>query len=409
MNEDGRADALGVNEERSDMLRPDGRRLRVALLGPYPKEEGKILNGVQAVTYYLSEGLAGREDLEVHVISSVSGLDSNQERESQCGAKVHLLPLSERLGCVTAFAADVSRIRKALRRVQPDLVHVHTQTMYPFAALERGYPSVLTPHGVFFREAELIKGRVNRFQGRLGCMYECNALRRARHIIVLNRYFADAFGGLLDSSRLHFIDNAVDDRFFEIPDDTEPGDILFIGVLMERKGLLHLAEAASILRASGARFKIRVVGPVGEPDYLARVKGYVSEHKLDDCFDFLGLVSEDEVMKRYGRCSMLVLPSFEETAPMAISQAQAAAKPVVATAVGGVPEMVEDDVTGYTVAFGDAEALADRIGRLLADPDKAKRMGQAARLIAESRYRRSVVVEKTLEVYRQVMADARRQ
>lgn len=405
MNADGRADALGGTEE-DGMLRPDGRRLRVALLGPYPKEEGKIQNGVQAATYYLSEGLAGRADLDVHVITSVSGLASEQERESLCGAKVHLLPLSERLGCLTGFAVDRSRIREAMRRVKPDLVHVHTQTMYPFAALERGYPSVLTPHGVFFKEADLFEGFVDRFQSRLGCLYERNALRRARHIILLNRYLANVFGDLLKGPKLHFIDNPVDDKFFDVPDETEAGDILFVGVLIERKGLLHLAEAASILKAGGARFKIRVVGPVGDQDCLNRVKGYVSENRLDDCFDFLGMVSEEEVMNRYARCSMLVLPSFEETAPMVISQAQAAGRPVVATAVGGIPEMVEDDVTGYTVAFGDAEALADRIGRLLADPDKARRMGQAARRTAEERYRRSVVVDKTLEVYRQVMADA---
>jgi len=379
---------------------------RVLIIGPYPSQEGKIHGGVQAVTYYLSEGLAGRGDLEVHVITSVSGLASQQQRESACGAKVHLLPLSEKLGCVTGFAADASRIRKAMRGIKPDLVHVHTQTMYPFAALERGYPSVLTPHGVYFKEADLIKGMINRFQSRLGCLYERNALRKARHMIVLNHYLANTFGDLLKNSKLHFIDNPIDDKFFDIPDETDPGDILFVALLIERKGLLHLAEAASILKAGGARFKIRVVGPVSDQDCLARVKGYVHENNLDDCFDFLGLVSEEEVMNQYARCSMLVLPSFEETAPMAISQAQAAAKPVVATAVGGIPEMVEDDVTGFMVAFGDAEALADRIGRLLTDPDKARRMGQTAKRIAEGRYKRSVVIDKTLEVYDEALADA---
>ena len=378
---------------------------RVLIVGPYPKEEGKIQGGVEAVTYYLSEGLAARGGMDVHVVTSVSGLTTEQLRDSQSGARVHMLPLWRRWGCLTGFAVDVSRIRKAMRRIRPDLIHVHTQTFYPFAALQRGYPSVLTPHGVLFREIQLAKGFVAQLQSRLACVYERNALRRARHIILLNRYLANVYGDLLKGRKLHFIDNPIDDRFFGLPDEAEPGEILFIGTVLERKGLLHLVEAASILKSNGADFRVKVVGPVYDQDHFALVKSRVAQRRLEDRFDFLGMVTDQEVMERYARCSMLVLPSFEETAPMAISQAQAAAKPVVATRVGGVCEMVEDDVTGYTVSFGDAQALADGISRLLADPDRAKSMGKAARSTAEQRYRRSSVIEKTLAVYEEALAD----
>lgn len=380
---------------------------RVLVVGPYPREEGKIAGGVEAVTYYLTEGLAAR-DLEVHVITTAPGVESEQQRRSQAGASVHILPRARRFGCLTGFAADSSQIRKVMHGISPDLVHVHTQTMYPFAALGRGYPSVLTPHGVLYREVQLTKGAWGRLQARLACLYERNALRRAHHIILLNRYLASCYTGMLGRSKVHFIDNPIDDRFFEIPDKAQAGEILFLGVLYERKGLMHLAEAASILKAKGVEFKVKVVGPVHDHDYSDRVRSYVSANGLDANFDFAGPVSEDEVMERYARCSMLVLPSFEETAPMCISQAQAAGKPVVATNVGGIPEMIEDGATGYTVPFADPEALADRIGRLLADPELSKRMGQSVRQVAEKRYRRSSVIDKTLEVYDQVLADAAR-
>lgn len=382
---------------------------KILMIGPYPRHEGKIGGGVEAVTYYLSEGLASRGDLDVYVLTCISGLRSVERRESPAGAQVSCLPMMERFGCMTFFAVDRARIVAAIRRIQPDLIHVHTQTLYPFAALERGYPSVLTPHGVFFKEIELVKGFGKRLQARLGSLYERNALRRARHIILLNQYLARTFGGLLGSAKIHYIDNPIDDKFFDLPNDAQPGEILFIGVLIERKGLLHLVDAASILKARGADFRVKVVGPVRDADYFSRVKSRVAECGLQDRFDFLGMVSEEEVMRRYSSCSILVLPSFEETAPMAISQAQAAGKPVVASSVGGIPEMIEEDVTGYTVPFGDALGLADRIGRLLAHPDRAARMGATAKGIAEQRYRRSAVVEKTLAVYDEVLADAREQ
>jgi glycosyltransferase involved in cell wall biosynthesis len=381
---------------------------RVLIVGPYPRQEGKIVGGVEAVIYYLSEGLAARGDLDVHVLTSAPGLTSDQQTQSMSGVNVTAVPLSERFGCLTGFAIDRRRISRAMRRIAPDLVHVHTQTMYPFAALERGYPSVLTPHGVFFKEVELVKGLVRRFQTRLGCLYERNAFRRARHIILLNRYLANTFGHLLGHAKLHFVDNPIDDRFFDLPDNSQPGEILFIGMILERKGLMHLVDAASILKSRGAQFAVKVVGPVRDHEYLGRVKSRVAERGLQDRFDFIGMVTEDEVAERFSRCSMVVLPSFEETAPMAISQAQAAGKPVVATSVGGIPEMIEEGTTGHMVPFGDPQALADAIGRLLADPEKAKTMGRTAKATAESRYRRSAVIEKTLAVYNQALAHAGR-
>ena len=383
-------------------------KLRVLVVGPYPQEEGKTKGGVQAVTYYLTEGLAIRGDMDVHVITLVSGLNSEIKRVSKNGVHVHLIPNCECFGCLTGFAVVSARIRKVMHEINPDIVHVHTQTAYPHAVLERGYPSVLTPHGVFYKEAALVEGFVNTIQSRLACGYERKALKRARHIILLNNYLAKCFDGLLDDANINWIDNPIDDKFFDVPDKSEPGAILFLGVFLERKGVLHLARAASILKTRNVGFKIWIVGPVGDQAFFTKVKNYVHENGLDNYIEFLGLVSEEEVMERYARCSMLVLPSFEETAPMVISQAQAAGKPVVASAVGGIPEMIKDDVTGYTVPYGDAEGLADRIGRLLADPEKRKKMGEAARIVAEQRYRRASVVEKTLKVYEEVLADAKR-
>jgi len=380
------------------------RHLKVLLVGPYPQEEGKIRGGVQAVISYLADGIAARQDVEVHVVSSVPGLSSPVDRVTTTGVNVHLVPLFGKFGCLTGFAVDARRIGRVLKQVSPDIVHVHTQMMYPHAVSNKGYPVVLTAHGVHFKEAELAKGFTGQLRARMASASERGAVESAEHIILISRYLEKMFGNMLNGAKLHYIDNAIDDKFFQIPNRSEPDAVLFAGVITERKGVLCLIKAAAILRDNGAKARFWIVGPVGDKEYFAQVKRFVSENKLDDCIEFTGMVSQDEVMDRYSRCGMLVLPSFEETSPMVISQAHAASKPVVASDSAGIPYMVTEGETGYLVPFGDAVALADRIRRLIEDPDSGRRMGEAARKQAEARYSWSVVIEKTIQVYQEVLA-----
>jgi len=374
-------------------------RMRIMLAGPYPKEDGKIHGGVEAVLFSLAEGLATIGGQEVHVLTSVPGLPAAKESTTWSGVRIHRVPHFGKLGCLTSFAVDSHRLRKVLNQVSPDVVNVHTQTMYPDALLERGFASVLTIHGVYFREVQLLRGFVQRFQGRLGCIYERNAVARAKHIVLTSRYLQDVYGDMLRGSVLHQIDNAVDDSFFNLPNLEQPEAVLYAGVILERKGVIHLVRAAHLLRDRGVPIKLWVVGPVIEPEYAAMIKAYVEDNGLRDCVEITGMIPQEELMERYSRCSMLVLPSMIETTPMAIAQAQAAGKPVVATDRAGIPCMVFDGENGYTVPYGDAEMLADRIGKLILDADTRHRMGEAARKTADSRYSWPVVVGKMLEVY----------
>jgi glycosyltransferase involved in cell wall biosynthesis len=98
---------------------------------------------------------------------------------------------------------------------------------------------------------------------------------------------------------------------------------------------------------------------------------------------------------------LLVLPSFTEGLPNVVLEACAAGVPVVATAVGGTPEVIEDGVSGYLVPPGDAAALADRIGRVLTGPDGGRRMGAAGR----ERVRRDFTFEAQADRYRRLFAE----
>ena len=106
--------------------------------------------------------------------------------------------------------------------------------------------------------------------------------------------------------------------------------------------------------------------------------------------------------REYAECALLALPPLQETAPVVILEAMAAGKPVVATDVGGVRDLIEDGRTGYVVPASDPSAMADRIRRLLSDEHARVEMGRQARLAAARRFRRDAVADRYRAIYLEV-------
>jgi glycosyltransferase involved in cell wall biosynthesis len=327
---------------------------------------------------------------------------------TDAGCNVHLLPLFNTLGCLTGFAVDGSRIRAALRQIQPDIVHVHGTLAYSHAALERGWPSILTMHGIYYREVASKRGK-DWLQTRLACAYEVNAVRRARHISALNRYSTNAYKEHIRTGDVRYIDNPINDIYFSVPDRAEPGRILFGGFIYDLKNLLYLLQALVPLVGRHPDLRLRVAGGVREQQYYERCTALIAEHGIERNVEFLGPLSTEQMIDEHSKASMLILCSKQENAPMIISEAMAAGRPVIGTPVGGVPEMVEHGKTGFIVPLDNPEELAGRIECLLADPGLARRMGEAGKATAEQRFKRSVVVEKTMSFYKDVIESERRQ
>jgi glycosyltransferase involved in cell wall biosynthesis len=114
---------------------------------------------------------------------------------------------------------------------------------------------------------------------------------------------------------------------------------------------------------------------------------------------FLGWLDEPAMQAEYSRCACLALPSWQETAPVAIEQAMAAGKAVVASDVGGVPHLLAGGQAGLLVRPDDTAGLAEALQRIVQDGSLRQRLGQRARSEAEQRFRASVVARQTVAVY----------
>lgn len=228
------------------------------------------------------------------------------------------------------------------------------------------------------------------------------------HVITTSQRIADRLSTELDipKERVSCIATGVDLQRFDLSTAgtlrTELGladDVALVGmisVLRSWKGHATFLEAAAKLLADGKR-KIHFA-IAGEGTMRVVLPDMIKKAALDGKVTLLG--HRTDVPNILASLDVLVLPSYaHEGIPQIILQAQAMARPVVATTIGGIPEVVEDNLTGLLVPPRDAAALAEKIGTVLNDPTLAFRLGKAARESIERAHSLDAMGETLLSLY----------
>ncbi|MEP6890769.1 MAG: glycosyltransferase [Nitrospirota bacterium] len=212
-----------------------------------------------------------------------------------------------------------------------------------------------------------------------------------------------------DVSRVTCIRNGIDlegkpvrtDRWRTRKDlnvDSETCLIGTVGRLTPVKGILYLLQATRMLLHQGASVKVLVVGDGGirkDLETQTRALG-ISENVV-----FLGHREDTEELLQ--ALDIFVLPSLSEGIPMALLEAMAASRAVVASRVGGIPEIVEDGIEGFLVEPMDVNGLAERCQRLIESPDVARKMGDQARKRVERDFSATAMAERVALVYRDLL------
>jgi glycosyltransferase involved in cell wall biosynthesis len=193
------------------------------------------------------------------------------------------------------------------------------------------------------------------------------------------------------AGRVHVLENGVDlDRFLALaPPAGTPRRVGAVANLRAVKGLDVLVAAAAVLKDRFPGVSFHVAGEGEQRPDLAR---QVDAAGLGGRFHLGGATAD--VPGFLGGLDVAVLASRAEGMSNAVLEYMAAARPVVATAVGATPELIEDGVHGLLVPPGDPAALAEAVGRLLADRELAGRLAGAARRRAEERYARAAMVRR---------------
>jgi glycosyltransferase involved in cell wall biosynthesis len=300
--------------------------------------------------------------------------------------------------------ADLRTLVTLLRLVRgADVVHGHSAKagfLVRLAALLAGRRSrcVFTPHGWSFWSA-------GGATSRLYLLLERLAARWCRTIITLSADERDAglAGRIGSRAAYEVIPNGVELERFAAPSAPVDGRILMVGRFAPPKRHDLVLRAFALLHPG---FPGSELWLVGDGEGLAAAERLAAELGVAGSTRFLGV--RDDVPALLAGAACVVLASDYEGCPLSVIEAMAAGVPVVATRVGGVPEVVEDGVAGIVTAPGRADELSRGLAALLADGPAAARMGAAGRAAAEARFSREQMAAATERVYARIVADPSR-
>lgn len=323
--------------------------------------------------------------------------------------------------------------------VKPDVVHIHgTEYSHGLAYIEacgssnvvisiQGMKSAYRYYyhdGLSFWEIcrnitlrDLARGTIFREKKRFGesGLYEMEMIRKVGHVIGRTSWDRDRTWAINDRAKYHFCNETLRSEFYEGPSwdysSCDRHSIFLSQAAYPVKGMHMVLKALPLVlrkypdtkvrvagkditgRSSGLRGRILLTG------YGAILRSLIRKNGLDDVVSFVGNLNSREMKSEYLRANVFVCPSTIENSPNSLGEAQLLGTPVVASYVGGIPDMMKGD-EGHLYRFDEIEMLAGRICQVFEDEDRQVDM----RDVARRRHDPLVNNETLLSIYKEIMS-----
>ena len=360
------------------------RPLKVAFIAHYPacallpREEVKpqYRNGEHPAPWVqlMADALARRDRVDV-LIAVDSRAVTREHRIVRESATYLFTPKREpiRTDPFHGFRPAIARLRPHLEQFMPDLVlGFGAESGGGYIACQLPWPRVVFLQGIVEKTSSF--SRRNPLRLPLVLRMERELPHRADGLIADTGFARDWAQAVNPAALVRVIPHPVNPSFLEVSPGFGEKRILSVGSLIPVKGVDTLIRAFARVPDPTARLVLAGDGPLRmELARLARGLGVLGR------IHFIGFQDARGLQKEMRRASIFALASRMDTSPNALTEAHAAGLPVVATAAGGIPEMVAEGVDGHVVPVDDEAALGGHLAALLADPERGRLMGQAGR------------------------------
>ena len=275
-----------------------------------------------------------------------------------------------------------------------DLIHANWTLSAAACIASRIYhrrPVVVTLHGSDMMQATRLP-----FVGQItqAVLLQCD------RVIAVSHFLADRARALgIPGEKIKVLSDGVDtDTFLPLPGTREPL-LLFVGALTETKGIKYLIQALPSILRRLPEYHLALIGEGPQKEELARLADALG---MTEHVQFVGTQSPTQVRDWMQRAQLLVLPSLEEGLGVVLLEALACGTPCVATAVGGIPEVILPEV-GQLVPPASVPAMAEAITALLTDAERWRALSQNARQYAEQKYSWEAIAHQLIQTYQDLL------
>lgn len=345
------------------------------------------VGGVERGTVDLAKELV-RLGHKAIVVSNGGDLVADIE---QAGVVHYQLPVHRK--SIVNIIRMVPKLAEIIIKEEIDVVHARSRMpawVAFFACRKAKIPLVTTCHGYYKKHPfSFVMGWAKRV------IVPSNVI--ARHMI-------EDFG--VPHERIRFIPRSVDlSKFKYLSPDKRTGKTFNVGIigrLSPIKGHLYFIKAMAKVARIHPKVKIWIVGdsPSSKDAYKDQLRLLTKRLGLEDCTDFLGTQKDVPSILEHLNCLVLATTT-QEAFGRVIVEAQACGVPVVATAVGGVIDIIENNKTGLIVPPADPQAMAEAIIKIINDKELVLKLAQEAYKKVEEKYGVELMVKKTIEVYKE--------
>lgn len=384
-------------------------RLRLALLTTDNREHYRRYSSATpffgSAPEALLEGFARHSpEIEVHIISCLQKAVDQRDQKLAENIFYHALHVPKLGWMRTCYQGCVRAVRRKLREIEPAIVHGQgTERDCSIAAVLSGYPNVLTIHGHMGRIAEEIRAKPLTYYW-LAARLERWCIRRTAGVVAISAYTKQRIAAV--ARRTWLVPNAVQGAFFDVQHtETERATLLCVAHVNPWKNQIGLIEALEPLR-NERQFTLLFVGAAdGRDAYSGKFLDMVA--KREWC-SHAGQLSRNQLLEELARCKAVILPSFEDNCPMVVLEAAAAAVPVAASSVGGIPDLISEGKTGRLFDPHDPSSIQKAVLKILDDKLGTLTMAQRAKEICLARHSPHVVAAEHLKIYREIVGLAQR-
>lgn len=409
--------------------------MKVCILAP---EFLPPLGGVGSYTVELVKNLSQDSDLDIHVVTPKRGENYTTQRVLNFfDEKITLHNISSARDAFfynLKFQLGLLRNFQKLNKIEKfDLIHSANLVHMPDIFLKfrkNGTPSLATIHSSIGSQLTVngngdtgeikIRNRApSEFFSSLFHFYirlmEHQYLKKTEHFIAVSHWIKETIlngtngNKRYDHAKIQVVHNGIDLKRFspqnngEFPGLTEDKiKILYIGRLLAMKGLHTLIDSMKILKEQKTGKDVHFI--FAGPGNLAQWEKVLRKEKIpEENYSLLGYVPYEKINFLYNKADIFVLPSFSESCPITILEAMASGVPVIASDVGGIPEIIKDGETGLLTSPGNPRELAGKISLLIQDKQLGKKLSLRGRELMERKFSSQLMTEKTKKVYGEIV------
>ncbi len=382
--------------------------MKIVLIGSYPLNSACINGGVEASVYGLVHELGKKHNVVVFDLPRKKG---NNLRENNG----NIVIVRSSNNCKTNIGGSLSSSSffKQILVENPEVCHIHGTGMFTYFIFKKlkkhRIPVLLTVHGLVHvekKKALQVDFSIKKyFQFLYQSFFERRLLSSCRDIIVDTEYVKKEVQLCLNNTKkrmlpkIAVIPQGINDAFYEIESSRNSNVVLSVGVFSSRKGHLQLIDAFDMVAKKIPDIKLVIAGSLSSKDYYEKMRKKVEESPYENRIRLMPNIESMELMDLYRNAHVFVLHSKEESQGIVLAEAMAVGLPVVATNVGGIPDVVKNGVSGFLTDYTDTRSFADAIIALMKDSALWEYMSQTGKTLSVQ-YNWGTITKKIEEIYK---------